>query len=124
MPMPLWFGHINKRIFNPSEIKKGVRPVLIHTGRSSGHEFQTPLDAHPVENGFIFILMYGSGSDWVQNTLASGAATLRTGGEDVDLEAPRLITKEVAWEQLPATTKAPPGFLRVTEYLQMDTRQR
>ena len=33
MPMPLWFGHVSKRLFNKSEIKKGIRPVLTHNRR-------------------------------------------------------------------------------------------
>ena len=122
MPMPLWFGHINKRVFNPRELKKGARPVLIHVGRSSAQVYETPLDAHAVEGGYIFILVYGSGSDWVQNILAAGAARLRIDGDEVELGSPRLVTKDVAWPQMPAQTTEPPGFLRVTEFLQMDLR--
>ncbi len=123
MPMPLWFGHINKRVFNPSELRKGVRPVLTHVGRSSGRVYRVPLAAYPVEGGYIFILVYGSGSDWVRNVLAAGTAGLRFDGEDVDLVSPRLVTGGVAWQLLPATTKKPPSFLRITEFLQMDTRR-
>jgi len=57
MPMPKWWGHVNKRVFNPGQIKKGVSPVLTHVGRASGRTFQTPLDAHPVDGGYIFILV-------------------------------------------------------------------
>lgn len=121
MPMPLWFGHINKRVFNPSEIRKGIRPVLTHSGRTSAQTYRTPLEAYPVDDGYIFVLMYGPRADWVKNTLAAGTATLRIDGEHIDLESPRLITKETAWQQLPDTTKPPPKLLRITEYLQMNT---
>jgi deazaflavin-dependent oxidoreductase (nitroreductase family) len=120
MPMPKWWGHINKRVFNPGQIKKGVSPVLTHVGRSSGKTFQTPLDAHPVDGGYIFILVYGSGSDWVKNVLAAGKASLRLKGEEIALDSPRLVTGDAAWQLLPATTKRPPKFLRISEYLQMD----
>ena len=120
MPMPKWWGHINKRVFNPGQIKKGVSPVLTHVGRASGRTFQTPLDAHPVDGGYIFILVYGSGSDWVKNIIAAGTASLRVEGEEIPLKSPRVITEEVAWELLPPTTKRPPKFLRISEYLQMD----
>lgn len=123
MPMPLWWGHINKRVFNPLELKKGVRPVLTHVGRTSGKTYRTPLDAHPVDDGYIFILVYGSGSDWVKNVLAAGTARLTIDGTDFDLVSPRLVTKDAAWELLPATTKAPPRLLQISEYLQMDTRR-
>ena len=120
MPMPKWWGHINKRVFNPGQIKKGVSPVLTHVGRASGKAFQTPLDAHPVDGCYIFILVYGSGSDWVKNIIAAGTASLRVKGEEISLESPRVITEEAAWELLPPTTKRPPRFLRISEYLQMD----
>ena len=123
MPMPLWWGQINKRLFNKLELRRGTRPVLTHVGRSSGKTYQTPLDAHAVDNGYIFILVYGSESDWVKNIMVSGSAQLRVDGNDVDLISPRLITKEAAFQQMPATTKAPPGFLNVTEFLQMDLRR-
>ncbi len=120
MPMPKWWGHINKRVFNPGQIKKGVSPVLTHVGRASGRTFQTPLDAHPVDGGYIFILVYGSNSDWVKNIIAAGIASLRVKGEEIPLKLPRVITEEAAWELLPPTTKRPPKFLRISEYLQMD----
>lgn len=123
MPMPRWWGQVNKRVFNPGEIRRGVRPVLTHVGRSSGNVYRTPLAAYPVEDGYIFILVYGSGSDWVKNVLAAGTASLRIGGDEIDLTTPRLVTEETAWELLPATTKAPPRFLRVNEFLRMDTRR-
>jgi len=82
--------------------------------------YHTPLDAHRVDNGFIFILMYGSGSDWVQNVLASPTASLNVGGEEFALVSPRVVTKDAAWQRLPSTTKAPADFLNVTEYLEMD----
>jgi deazaflavin-dependent oxidoreductase (nitroreductase family) len=118
----MWVARVNRRVFNPMELRRGKRPVLRHTGRSSGKTYRTPLDAHPVAGGYIFILMYGSDSDWVRNILAAGAATLEKDGEVFELVSPRLISKEDAWQLLAAQTKEPPRFLRVTEYLQMDVR--
>ncbi len=123
MPVPMWIARVNKRVFNPLELRRGVRPVLTHVGRSSGKTYRTPLDAHAVDGGYIFIVMYGSDSDWVQNVLAAGAATLEIDGDEFELVSPRLVSKQDAWQQLSATTKAPPEFLRVTEYLQMDVRR-
>ena len=119
MPVPRWVAQVNKRVFNPMELRRGVRPVLTHVGRSSGKTYRTPLDAHPVDGGYIFILMYGSDSDCVQNVLAAGAATLDIDGNEFVLLSPRLVPTEDALQLLPRTTKAPPNFLRVTEYLQM-----
>ena len=97
--------------------------MLAHVGRSSGTTYHTPLDAHKVDDGYIFIINYGSRSDWVRNILAAGTATLRVEGDEVTLVSPRVITKDVASQQLPATTKWPSDFMKVTEYLQMDIGQ-
>ena len=120
MPVPKFMAEVNKRTFNKLELRKGKRPAITHVGRSSGKNYVTPLDAHRVDGGYIFILMYGSDSDWVQNVLAAGTARLRVGDAEYELGSPRLVTKETAWQQLPSTIKAPPEFLKVTEYLQMD----
>ncbi len=120
MPVPKWIALANRRFLNPRELKRGVRPVLTHVGRSSGKTYRTPLDAHVVEGGYIFIIMYGSDSDWVQNILAAGTATVAVDGEHFDLESPKLISKQEAWKLLSPKTKEPPSFLKVTEYLQMD----
>ena len=120
MPVPRWVGHVNKRFFNKMALKRDSWPVLTHVGRSSGTTYHTPLDAYHVDGRFIFILMYGSRSDWVQNVLASGNATLRIGDEEYDLVSPQVVTGVADWRQLLATIKPPPGFLNVTEYLQMD----
>lgn len=77
MPMPRWWARINTYTFNPRELKKGFRPVLIHVGRTSGREYRTPLDAHSVDGGFLFIPMYGVNSDWGRNVLAAGSARVR-----------------------------------------------
>lgn len=120
MPMPRWWGQINKRVFNPLELNRGVRPVLTHVGRTSGTAYRTPLDAHAVEGGYVFVLVYGSESDWVRNVLAAGQGRLTIDGEDVNLTRPRLVDEDEAWQVLPETVKRPPRFLRISEYLRMD----
>jgi deazaflavin-dependent oxidoreductase (nitroreductase family) len=120
MPMPRWWGKVNKRLLNPREIERGVRPVLTHVGRASGMVYRTPLDAHPVDGGFVFVLVYGSGSDWVRNVLAAGHARLVVDGQEIELTRPRLIDEDEAWRALPPTVRRPPRLLRIGEYLRMD----
>lgn len=118
--MPRWWGQINKRVFNPRELRRGVRPVLTHVGRSSGAIYRTPLDAHPVDGGYLFVLVYGSGSEWVRNVLAAGHARLTVDGADIELAAPRLVDDAEAWASVADTVKRPPRILRIHEYLRMD----
>lgn len=120
MPMPRWWTQINKRLFNPAELRRGKRPVLTHVGRQSGRTFHTPLDAHAVDGGYAFVLVYGARSDWVRNSLAAGRARLTIDGQDVELTTPRLIDADAAWQAIGEGVKRPPGVLRITEYLRMD----
>ncbi|AFU00461.1 nitroreductase family deazaflavin-dependent oxidoreductase [Nocardia brasiliensis] len=120
MPMPKWWGHVNKRVFNPRAVAGGKWPVLTHVGRTSGTTYRTPLDAHPVEGGYLFILVYGSGADWVQNILKAGRAGLRIDGRDLQLGTPRLIGAAEAFQALPKEVSRPPKLLRITEFLRMD----
>ncbi|MEV4515201.1 nitroreductase family deazaflavin-dependent oxidoreductase [Dactylosporangium sp. NPDC049525] len=94
--------------------------MLIHVGRISGATYRTPLDARHVDGGYLFVLVYGSRSDWVQNVLAAGGARLRVGGREVELAAPRLIGKDEAFQALPDEVARPPRLLRITEFLRMD----
>ena len=125
MVLPRWLAQINKRVVNPREIRRGTRPVLIHTGRSSGKTYRTPLDAHPLPDGYLFIPMYGPRTDWLKNVLAAQAARLSTAGQEIELESPRLVRKGDVWPLLPPTTKTPPGISNESKLLRMDIhRQR
>jgi deazaflavin-dependent oxidoreductase (nitroreductase family) len=124
MPMPHWWGQINKRLFNPRAVENGKWDVITHVGRVSGATYRTPLAATEAEGTFVFIVVYGSRSDWVQNILASGSATLETNGEVVELTSPRIIPAKEAVEMLDGRVTLPPRFLKVNEYLQMDVVSR
>ncbi|NND85218.1 MAG: nitroreductase family deazaflavin-dependent oxidoreductase [Acidimicrobiia bacterium] len=120
MPVPKFMAKVNRRIFNPMELRKGERPVLIHEGRSSGSRFETPLDAHPVDGGYVFFAMYGPDADWVRNILHAGRAELRIHGEATSLTAPRLLSRQEVAPLLPDGVDLPPGFLKVNHFLRMD----
>lgn len=122
MPMPLWWGHINKRLFNPRALENDKWKVINHVGRASGNRYRTPLDGYEVEGTYLFILVYGSKSDWVQNVLAEGKATLEAGDEVLQLTSPRILPAETAWEIL--GEKPSTGFIKIEEFLQMDIADR
>jgi len=120
MPMPRWWGHINKRVFNPRAVASGKWPVLTHVGRISGTTYRTPIEAHAIVGGYLFVLVYGSGSDWVRNVLTAGHALLRIEGRQVALTAPRLVGEDEAFSVLADDVTRPPKLLRITEFLRMD----
>ena len=120
MALPRWLARLNKRIFNPMEIRRGVRPVLTHVGRTSGRIYRTPLDAHPLPDGYLLIPMYGPRTDWVKNVLVAGDARLSVGGKEIPLKSPRIVTKQDVWPLLPPHVKTPPGISDESELLRLD----
>lgn len=118
--MPRWWARMNKWTLNPRELAKGERPVIIHVGRTSGREYQTPLDAHAVDGGYLFVPVYGVNSDWVRNVLVAGRARVRVDGSEVELTAPRLIDTDAAFALLPEGTPRPPAWLKLEQYLLTD----
>jgi deazaflavin-dependent oxidoreductase (nitroreductase family) len=120
MPMPRWWGQVNKRVFNPRAMESGRWQTLTHVGRSSGRTYRTPLEAHEIDGKYLFVLVYGSGADWVQNTLAEGTAVLQAGDEEVRLSSPRIVSEEIARPMLAGKAKLPPRLLKIDEFLIMD----
>ena len=119
MPYPRWLAKINKRVFNPRQIRKGNYPVVDHVGRTSGKTYRTPLDAYPTETGFVLVARYGPNSDWVLNILAAGTATLRIGGKKHALGSPRLVSQEEALGVL-VSDEPPADFTKAEDFLLMD----
>jgi deazaflavin-dependent oxidoreductase (nitroreductase family) len=119
MAYPRWLAKINRRLFNPREIRRGKYPVVTHVGRKSGKTFQTPLDAFPTKTGYVLVARYGPESDWVQNILVAQAATLRIGGEEHALGSPRLVSQEEALDAL-VSDDPPADFTKAEDFVLMD----
>lgn len=110
MPLPRWLAKVNRRVFNPIEIRRGRRPVLIHVGRVTGRTRLTPLDAHRVPGGYLLIPMYGPRTDWVRNVMAAGEARLRLEGREVAVTNPQLVPRSEIWGSVAGGTRVPPGI--------------
>jgi deazaflavin-dependent oxidoreductase (nitroreductase family) len=119
VPYPRWLAKINKRVFNPGQVRKGKYPVVTHVGRTSGRSYLTPLDAFPTQTGYVMVVRYGPESDWVQNVLAAGTATLRIDGEEHPLVSPRLVSPEEALDAL-VSDEPPKDFTKAEDFLLMD----
>jgi deazaflavin-dependent oxidoreductase (nitroreductase family) len=95
MPIPKAVGRWNKAGLN--RVTKQIAPwmpgfgVVVHRGRRSGKEYQTPVNVFATEDGYVLALTYGPDTDWVKNVVAAGSCELRTGGRVVRLTAPRLF---------------------------------
>lgn len=75
----------NRSFFNPRALQQAGRPngpaaVIEHTGRTSGHQYRTPVHAVPIEGGFTVAAVYGTRADWIRNVLAGGPAAVEFEG--------------------------------------------
>jgi deazaflavin-dependent oxidoreductase (nitroreductase family) len=68
--------------------------VVIHRGRRSGREYQTPVNVYATEDGYVLALTYGTDTDWVKNVLAADGCELRTRGRVIRLVSPCLFHDE------------------------------
>jgi deazaflavin-dependent oxidoreductase (nitroreductase family) len=68
--------------------------VVVHTGRSSGRQYQTPVNVFRVPDGYVIALTYGKGADWVKNVQAAGGCELVTRGHRYRLTSPEIVHDE------------------------------
>ena len=120
MPMPIWWGQINKRVFNPIALENGKWTILRHVGRSSGRAYRTPIGTFRVGDTYYVIVVYGPKTDWLQNVLATGSAVLEVDGKEVPVTNLRLVSIDDAFRGAPESVSRPPRFLRITHCLAMD----
>ncbi len=92
--------------------------MVHHPGRKSGRAFQTPVNAFRRGDGYVFALTYGSGSDWVKNTLAAGEMDLKTRRRTVHLVDPQL-TVDPTRSQMPPPVRVVLRLIRVDEFLSL-----
>lgn len=96
----------NRAVTNRMQLRTAGRPgagasVIRHVGRRSGKDYETPIGAFEIDDGYIVTLPYGSGADWVQNVLAAGSAVLVHEGRTLPVDRPELIRVAEAREWYP-----------------------
>lgn len=122
MPLPASLARFNKRATNRlARIIAGWMPgfaIVIHSGRKSGREYRTPVNAFRTATGYRVALTYGAGSDWVRNVLAAGGCDLLVRGRRVHATDPGLGAD-------PTRRWAPPvvrqvlGWIDAAQYLDL-----
>ena len=65
--------------------------VVRHVGRKTGRSYETPVVAVEHDGTVYIALPYGERTDWLKNVLATGSATVVTGGERYDVDRPEVI---------------------------------
>jgi deazaflavin-dependent oxidoreductase (nitroreductase family) len=109
---------------NPLQLRSAGTPasyaaVIRHQGRRTGRTYGTPVWAVPTEDGFVIAIVYGSGTDWLKNVLASGAAAIVHHGETCLVDQPELVPIQSARAYFPATLQRTHRLVGVEECLRV-----
>jgi deazaflavin-dependent oxidoreductase (nitroreductase family) len=92
--------------------------VLTYRGRTSGRVYNTPVNVFRRDGDYIFVLTYGSDTDWVKNVLAAGECRILTRGRNVKLTRPEVIVDPTR-SLVPAPVRFIGRLGNVTEFLRM-----
>ena len=122
MPIPLVVGRWNKAGLN--KVTRHVAPwvpglgLVVHRGRRSGTEYQTPVNVFPTGDGFVIALTYGPGADWVKNVLAAGGCELKTRGKTYQLSAPKVV-RDPTRRRFPLPVRVVLRIVGADEYMEL-----
>jgi deazaflavin-dependent oxidoreductase (nitroreductase family) len=116
------------RQVNRAALNKVTRPlfrwlpgmgVVIHRGRRSGRQYQTPVNVFPRPGGrYVVALTYGPDTDWCKNVVAAGGCELVSGGRIIELTSPRLFHDE-SRREIRVVERAILGLLEVNDFLEL-----
>jgi deazaflavin-dependent oxidoreductase (nitroreductase family) len=121
MPIPTAVAKSNRYVVNPivRRFAGNIAPLalLLHRGRTTGHEYRTPIMAFPDDGGFVIALTYGRNTDWERNVMAAGEGALVYRGKRYAITSPEHIAEERARESLPAVVRIVLPVIGVHDFL-------
>lgn len=96
--------------------------VMHHRGRKSGTPYSVPVAIIPTKRQDIFLigLPWGERTNWVQNVLAAGGATVTWKGRDYPAAAPRIVTPKEATAETKGPLKRVVGSGRFPAFIELD----
>jgi deazaflavin-dependent oxidoreductase (nitroreductase family) len=115
---------VTNRITRPFAAVLPGFAVVVHRGRRTGRTYRTPVNAFRRGNGFVIVLTYTSGSDWVSNVVAAGECELVHMGRRIDVEQPELVEGAPAERLFPRLLRPLLNQMGVHEALRLTARQR
>jgi deazaflavin-dependent oxidoreductase (nitroreductase family) len=126
MPLPRSVArfnrHVTNRILGPLALYLPGFGVVVHRGRKTAREYQTPVNVFSRGGGFVIALTYGPQSEWVRNVVASGGCTLKTRGRTFRLTRPRVYHDEQR-QALPAFARLIGALANFSDFLELQLEQ-
>jgi deazaflavin-dependent oxidoreductase (nitroreductase family) len=120
MPLSRRVARFNERVTN--RLTRPLAPhapgfgVVVHTGRTSGRVYRTPVNVFAHEGRFAVALTYGREAEWVKNVLAAGGCTLVTRGRRHQLTDPEVVHDDDLAE-VPAFVRPVLRLIGVADFL-------
>ncbi len=96
MPIPMSVARFNRRVTNRITGRVAGRlpgfGILRHVGRTSGRDYEIPINIFRDGDEYVIVLTYGPNTDWVKNVLAAGGCEVVIRGRRVRLTGPHIVT--------------------------------
>ncbi|MCC6314427.1 MAG: nitroreductase family deazaflavin-dependent oxidoreductase [Thermomicrobiales bacterium] len=122
MPIPPAVAKFNRRVTNrvlaPLARWLPGFGIIVHTGRTSGRTYRTPVNVFRRNDCYTIALTYGPDADWVRNVLAASGAVLETQGHTLRVTQPRIVHDE---RQLPAPVRLVLRLANVIDFLELES---
>lgn len=115
---------LQRAIINPKQMGSAGTPgayasVIRHRGRVSGQPYETPVGVVADEDGFLIALVYGSRTQWLQNVLAAGSATIVHEGQSYAVDQPEVIPMQTVAARFTSSDRQGFRVLRVDQALRV-----
>jgi deazaflavin-dependent oxidoreductase (nitroreductase family) len=124
MPLSRTVARVNRYTINPViRLFAGTVPpfaVLIHTGRTSGRVYRTPIMVFPSGDTFVIALTYGRGTDWERNVFHAGGCELIWRRQHIRLVRPELVDEVEAGVALPRLVRTVLSILGVRDFIRLE----
>jgi deazaflavin-dependent oxidoreductase (nitroreductase family) len=95
----------------------GIASIVRHSGRTTGRPYETPVQAVVTDDGFVIALPYGPNTDWLQNVLVAGAATIVHEGTSYLVDRPELVPTSAVATLFSPTDRRTHRLFRVDQCL-------
>jgi deazaflavin-dependent oxidoreductase (nitroreductase family) len=102
---------INPRMMRSAGTPGAYASVIRHRGRTSGRSYETPVGVVAADDGFAIALVYGTRTQWLQNVLASGSATIVHEGHTYEVDQPEIVPMQTVAARFTAGDQQ--GFRRL-----------
>lgn len=115
---------LQRAVINPRQLRSAGRPgsyasIIRHVGRTSGRPYQTPVGVVATEDGFVIGLVYGAGTSWLRNVLASGSATIVHEGATYAVDRPEVVPMRTVTAHFAASDRRGFRLLGVDQALRL-----